>query len=389
MSETYLDHNATTPPLPAVVDTMLECLRGDWANPSSTHREGIAARRRIELARESVARLIGCRPRDLLLCSGGTEAANLALRGSLQSQPDRTAIATSRHEHSAVRETAESLGKSGTTVHWLEHADDGTIDLDALEGLLVAEGDSIAVLSVMWVNNETGVIQPVPEIGRLCREHGVRFHTDAVQAVGRMPVDCASLDVDLLSFAAHKFHGPKGAGGMFVSRGTRLTPEITGGSQERDRRGGTENVAAIAGMGIAADAAASWIASEPSPWQALERRRDDFEAAVREACPEVVVNGGDAPRLWTTSNLGFPRLSAEAVLMSLSERGIAASAGAACASGSLEPSPILLAMGVPEAVAHGSVRFSFSRETTGDEISTGVAAIGAVVARLARDLPAS
>jgi cysteine desulfurase len=370
-----------------VVDTMLECLRGDWANPSSTHREGIAARRRIELARESVAGLIGCRPRDLLLCSGGTEAANLALRGSLHAQPHRTAIATSRHEHSAVRETAESLGKSGTRVHWLEHHADGTIDLEALEALLVAEGDSIAVLSVMWVNNETGVIQPVPEIGRCCREHGVRFHTDAVQAVGRMPVDCAALDVDLLSFAAHKFHGPKGAGGMFVARGTRLEPGITGGSQERDRRGGTENVAAIAGMGVAADAATAWMAS--ASWSELEARRDGFEAAVRAACPEVVVNGSGAPRLWTTANLGFPRLSAEAILMSLSERGIAASAGAACASGSLEPSPILLAMGVPEAVAHGSVRFSFSRETTDHEISTGVAAIGEVIRRLARDLPVS
>jgi cysteine desulfurase len=387
MSDTYLDHNATTPPLPAVIDAILDCLRGDWANPSSTHREGIAARRRIELARESIGRLIGCRPRDLLLCSGGTEAANLALRGSLHAQSGRTAIATSRHEHSAVRETAEALGKSGTTVHWLEHGDDGRIDLDALETLLVADGDSIAVLSVMWVNNETGVIQPVPEIGRLCREHGVRFHTDAVQAVGRMPVDCASLDVDLLSFAAHKFHGPKGAGGLFVSRGTRLAPGITGGSQERERRGGTENVAAIAGMGVAADAATAWM--ESASWAELESRRDGFEAAVRAACPAVAVTGGRAPRLWTTSNLGFPRLSAEAILMSLSERGIAASAGAACASGSLEPSPILLAMGVPEAIAHGSVRFSFSRETTNDEIARGVAAIGEVVERLARDLPAS
>ena len=385
MSDTYLDHNATTPPLPAVVDAMLDCLRGEWANPSSTHREGIAARRRIELARESVARLIGCRPRDLLLCSGGTEAANLAIRGSLGVRPGRDGIATSRQEHSAVRETAESLERSGTRVHWLEHAGDGRIDLDALESLLVAHGDSIAVLSVMWVNNETGVIQPVPEIGRLCREHGVRFHTDAVQAVGRMPVDCASLDVDLVSFAAHKFHGPKGAGGMFVSRGTRLEPGITGGSQERDRRGGTENVAAIAGMGVAADAATAWMASDPSPWRDLEGRRDAFEAAVRDAWPEVVVNGGRAPRLWTTSNLGFPRLAAEAILMSLSERGIAASAGAACASGSLEPSPILLAMGVPEVIAHGSVRFSFSRETTDGEISTGVSAIAEVLGRLAGD----
>ena len=381
----YLDHNATTPPLPEVVDAVVACLENDWANPSSVHRSGVAARRRVELARESVAPLLGCRPRDLLLCSGGTEAANLALHGSMAAQPSKLAIATSRLEHSAVRDTAERLEKKGTPVHWVTHRPDGLVDLEAFESLLSQHAATLALVSVMWVNNETGVIQPVEKIGRLCREHGVRFHTDAVQAVGRMPVDCASLDVDLLSFAAHKFHGPKGAGGMFVSRGTRLEPQMTGGSQERDRRGGTENVPAIVGMGVAAGAAANWLAGDGIA--AAAALRDAFEHGVRAGRPDLVINGDGSPRLWTTSSIGFPRLAAEGLLLLLSERGVFASAGAACASGSLEPSPVLLAMGIPEAVAHGSVRFSISRSTTRAEIDAAIPLVIDVANILAQELP--
>lgn len=381
----YLDHNATTPPLPEVVDAVVACLENDWANPSSVHRSGVAARRRVELARESVAHLLGCRPRDVLLCSGGTEAANLALHGSMAAQPSKLAIATSRLEHSAVRDTAERLEKKGTPVHWVTHRPDGLVDLEAFESLLSQHAATLALVSVMWVNNETGVIQPVEKIGRLCREHGVRFHTDAVQAVGRMPVDCASLDVDLLSFAAHKFHGPKGAGGMFVSRGTRLEPQMTGGSQERDRRGGTENVPAIVGMGVAAGAAANWLAGDGIA--AAAALRDAFEHGVRAGRPDLVINGDGSPRLWTTSSIGFPRLAAEGLLLLLSERGVFASAGAACASGSLEPSPVLLAMGIPEAVAHGSVRFSISRSTTRAEIDAAIPLVIDVANILARELP--
>ena len=393
---TYLDHNATTPPLPKVLAAMSSCLRDDWANPSSTHRDGIAARRRIELARNQVAELLGCRARDLLLCSGGTEAANLALRGSIAMMPDRKAIATSRLEHSAVRETAERLAKSGCTVHWIEHESDGTIDLAAFEALLVGHAEDLAIVSVMWVNNETGVVQPIREIGRLCREHGVRFHTDAVQAVGRMPVDVAALDVDLLSFASHKFHGPKGVGGMFVGRGVRLEPAITGGSQERDRRGGTENVAAIVGMGVAAEEASTWLMRNardpagPDSQSALDARRARFESGVKlalDGISEVEVNGGDARRLWTTSSLAFPRLAAEGMLMAMSERGLMASAGAACASGSLDPSPVLLAMGVPERLAHGSIRFSFSRFTTDAEIDEAIGLVASIVESISRTLP--
>jgi cysteine desulfurase len=385
----YLDHNATTRPLPAVVDAMAECLRDLWANPSSTHRDGMAARHRVELAREQVARLVGCRPRDLLLCSGGTEAANLAIRGVLAASGERRGLVTSRQEHSAVRETAEKLATHGTPVHWLPHSASGLVDLDALESLLVTKGDEIGLVSVMWVNNETGIVQPVAEIGRLCREHGVRFHTDAVQAVGRMPVDLAALDVDLASFAAHKFHGPKGAGGLFVARGVRFEPQITGGGQERDRRGGTSNVPALVGMGVAAEAAASWLDGGAEALAPLVARRDRFEHQVRDALADVVevaVNGGDAPRLWTTANLGFSRLAAEGMLIAMSERGLMASAGAACSSGSLEPSPILLAMGVAEEIAHGSIRFSFARDTTDADIDEAVPVIEEVVRGIARTM---
>lgn len=384
----YLDHNATTRPIPAVVEAMTDCLVEGWANPSSTHRDGLASRHRVELAREQVARLVGCRPRDLLLCSGGTESANLAIRGLLDGSGGR-GLATSRLEHSAVRDTAERLADRGTPVHWLTHRPDGLIDLDALEALLVAHGDELALVSVMWVNNETGIIQPIAEIGRLCREHGVRFHTDAVQAAGRMPIDLASLEVDLASVAAHKFHGPKGAGALFVGRGVRLDPQITGGGQERDRRGGTSNVPAIVGMGVAAEAAKDWLDSlDPTaPFAALESRRDRFESTIRETLAgvvEVATNGGDAPRLWTTANLGFTRLAAEGMLIAMSERGVMASAGAACSSGSLEPSPILLAMGVPETVAHGSIRFSFARDTTDAEIDEAIPIVAEVVRAIAR-----
>ena len=385
----YLDNNATTAPLPEVVDAVSSCLREDWGNPSSTHRDGIAARRRVELAREQVAGLLGCRPRDLLLCSGGTEAANLALRGVLGDASGRSTIATSRLEHSAVRDTALRLEKEGRGVEWVRHHPDGRIDLDALESLLEARADDLAIVSLMWVNNETGVVQPVAEIGRLCREHGVRFHTDAVQAVGRMPVDVASLDVDLVSFAAHKFHGIKGAGGLFVARGVRLEPSITGGGQERERRGGTENVPAIVGMGVAAAAASEWLAG-PDPLAPLDDRRRSFESSVVSRLAEtlpVKVTGGEAERLWTTSSLGFPRLAAEGLLMSMSERGLMASGGAACASGSLEPSPVLLAMGIAEAVAHGSLRFSHSRFTTDEEIEDAIEIIVSAVGRIAETSP--
>ena len=375
----YLDSNATTRPHPRVVDAMTTCLTEGWANPSSTHRPGSAARRSVDNARAAVASLIGCRPRDLVFTSGGTESANLAIRGSLDAQPKRRHLATSRLEHSVMRDTPEQLAKEGVHTHWLEHTADGLIDLDALEDLLKREADNLALVSVMWVNNETGVEQPINAIGAMCREHGVRFFTDAVQAVGRIPVDVAAMNVDLLGFSSHKFHGPKGVGGLYVAPGVSLEPQQTGGGQERGRRGGTENVPGLVGIGVASEEAAAWLAESHEGAAGL---RDGFEAEIRKALPDAVVNAGGAPRVWTTSNIGFPSLEAEGLLMVLSERGVCASGGSACASGSLEPSPVLLAMGIPDPVANGSLRFSFSRFTTPEEIEESIGIIVETVQRL-------
>ena len=380
----YLDSNATSQPLPEVVDAMQRTLREDWANPSSIHRAGSSARRLLDTARGSVAKLIGCRPRDVIFNSGGTEGANLAIRGSLAAQPKRRHVATTRLEHSVLRDTPEALAREGVVTHWLPHLSNGLLDLDALEDLLAHHGDDLALVSVMWVNNETGVIQPVNEIGAMCREHGVRFHTDAVQAVGKMPVDCASLNVDLLSFSGHKCHGPKGVGGIYVAKGVSLEPQQTGGSQESGRRGGTENVPGLVGLGVAADHAREWLSSDGGIEQG--ELRDAFEAGLRKRIPLMAVNGGDAPRIWSTSNLGFPGLEAEGMLMILSERNVCASAGAACASGSIEPSPVLLSMGIPSDVANGSVRFSLSRFTTPAEITDATAVITSAVDMLGTSL---
>lgn len=366
----YLDSNATTTPAPEVVEAVARAMRETWANPSSVHRAGGEAKRVVELARESVARLVGCQERELVFTSGGTEGANLAICGSLEhaaaTDQRRRVLVTTRFEHSAVRELAQQLEKRGTEVVWLPGASGmaGTPDLDALEALLALRADEIALVSLMWANNETGSITDIARAGAICREAGVRFHTDATQWVGKMPTDLAALQVDLASFAAHKFHGPKGVGALYVRRNVRITPQTFGGPQERERRGGTENVAAIAGMGVAADLARTWISGDGAVHGAA--LRDRFEQTVVQATGGVV-HARHAPRLWNTTNIGFAKLEAEAILLLLSERGVYASAGAACSSGSLDPSPVLLAMGIAPEVAHGSIRFSLSRESTASE----------------------
>ncbi len=376
----YLDNNATTKPLPQVVAAVVQCMEEEWANPSSVHRAGMAARQRLELAREQVCALVGCTERELVFTSGGTEAANLALAGSLASQPTRRVVITARTEHSAVREAAQALAKRGAEVEWLRAGADGLVDCTHLEELLRAHAPRVAVVSVMWANNETGAVQPVQQVGELCRAHGVRFHCDATQWVGRMPAEFSSMPFDLASFSAHKFHGPKGIGGLYVRRGVHVEPQLVGGPQERDRRGGTEHVAGAVGMGVAAACAREWL--EHEGWRDVESLRDQLEGGILKAVPDAVVNGASAPRLPNTTNMGFPHLEAEAILLLLSERGIAASAGAACSSGSLDPSPVLLAMGVPEAVAHGSIRMSLSRLTTAQEVEWAIPTVAECIAVL-------
>jgi cysteine desulfurase len=412
----YLDNNATTRPLPEVVEAMERALREQWANPSSIHRPGQAARQAVELARRDLATLIGAKPRNLTFTGSGTEAIDLAIRGSLLAQgrigAKRTreagAVITTGVEHSAVRELCDALVKQdGVRVLHAGLDSCGAVRMESVRELLDANTD-VALVSVQWANNETGVVHPVGEIARLCRERGVVFHCDATQWVGKMEtcVDAANAaamgleqaecvcEADVLTFSAHKFHGPKGVGMVYLRSGSRLTPLIHG-EQEMGRRGGTENVPGIVGAGVAARLANEWL-------QKLEERkrlgalRDEFERLVIERVPDAVVNGMDRhgserrstqsrsaqDRLWNTTNIGFPRLEAEALLLLLSERGVCASAGAACSSGSLEPSVVLRTMGVPAEVAHGSLRFSLSRETTEDEIVEAAEIVGACVGRL-------
>jgi len=385
MSAIYLDNNATTRPADAVVAAMTRALREQWANPSSVHRAGQAVRREILLARSTVAQLIGCQERELVFTSGGTESVNLAVRGALGAQPNRRVLVTSRLEHSAVRDLAEALATLGVEVVWLGNDADGLVDVEGLRTLLAERAGEVGLVSVMWVNNETGVIQPVETIGAVCREFGVRCHTDATQAVGRMPIDVAALPVDLLSFAAHKFHGPQGTGVLYVRRGVRLQTQVIGGPQERGRRGGTENAAGIVGTGVAGQLAMDWLAGGgPAD---LARRRDALERGIVDALDRTAVNGLGAPRIAGTSNIAFIGLEAEAILLMLSERGVCASAGAACASGSMEPSPVLEAMGLPPEQTYGSVRFGLSRETTDDEVRSAVEIVVDVVTRLREPLP--
>lgn len=383
----YLDNNATTEPASEVISAVEKTLRENWGNPSSTHQQGMLARQSVEQARESIARLLGCGTREVILTSCGTESCNLALTGSLGGADGRKVIVTTRYEHSAIRECANTLAAQGSDVVWIDGGKDGLIDPQKLEQLLSTRAREIAIVSIMWANNETGLVQPIAQLGSMCRRHGVRFHTDATQWVGRMPTNVADLEIDLLSCSAHKFHGPKGVAALYCRRGITLRPLIIGGPQERDRRGGTENVAGIVGMGVAADLAHSWLTSPSAHGLRLAALRDKFEQLVCASIASAVVQARDQPRLWNTSNIAFVHLEAEAVLVNLARQGLAASAGAACSSGSLDPSPVLLAMGIPPEIAHGAVRFSLSRSTTEAEIVDAARIVIESVRALARSMP--
>jgi len=351
------------------------------------HRPGQAARAKVELARQSVARLVGARPNEIVFTSGAAESLRLAIVGLLRSRGrgGRNVVVTSPIEHTAIRELLEALEREGACdVRQARVGRDGVIDHANIGELL---DENVALVVMQWANNETGAIQPVRAIGAACREAGVPFLCDGAQVVGKLPVNVKESSVDLLACSAHKFHGPKGAGALWIRKGVRFPP-VAPGAQEQGRRGGTENVPGIAGMGAAADVALRWLADDSNRTR-VAQLRDDFEQAVLERCLGAVVNGPMAPsdRLWNTANIGFPRLEAEALLILLSEKGVCASAGAACSSGSLDPSPVLLAMGVPEAIAHGSLRFSLSRWTTREEVERAVDIVAASATQLSASLP--
>ena len=380
MDLTYLDNNATTMPAPEVVDAMLPYLTEWYGNPSSVHRFGQRSRQAIDEARGQVAALLGSSESELLFTGGGTEASNTAIRGILSTRSPRRRIVTTTVEHSATRELCQRLSEEGNEVFHLEVDSLGRLDLEAVKAAVT---DETALITIMWANNETGVLFPVREIAEICRARKVPFHCDATQAAGKIAVNVHELGIDALSIASHKFHGPKGVGALVTRRGLRLRPLIIGGPQERGRRGGTENVPGIVGMGKAAELALSNIGE----MSRVATQRDRLEQSILQAIPDSAVNGDQDHRLPNTTNIGFSRLEAEAILLLLSEQGICASAGAACSSGSLEPSHVLKAMKIDSKLAHGALRFSLSRYTTDAELDRAIAVLPGVIQKLRNVLP--
>jgi cysteine desulfurase len=379
-SRIYLDHNATTPLDPRVKGEMVEVLGAGLGNPSSLHASGQAARRIVDRARERVARFLGADPAEIVFCGSGTEADNLAILGAAAAlgPPASLAIALSAVEHPAVHHPVELLERQGARVARVRVDGEGRLDLGALAAAL--DGRT-SLVSVMLANNDVGTIQPVEEAARIARaaSPAVVVHTDAVQAAGKIPVDVRRLGVDLLSISGHKLRGPQGVGALFVRRGVRLSPILLGGGQERGRRAGTENVAALAGLGLACELAAAELEANRQRCAALARR---LEEALLERLPFARPRGRGAERLPNTVNLTLPGLDGEALILSLDLAGVAASAGSACASGTAEPPHTLLAMGVSPEEARGSLRLSLGPSTTPEEVEAAEAIIVATVERL-------
>jgi len=376
MKTIYVDNNATTRTAPEVVEAMLPYFTERYGNASSMHSFGGGLIVDIRRARRQVAELIGARPEEILFTSGGTESDFTAIHAALESQPDKRHIVTTRVEHPAIKNLFEQYGKHGYRVTVIPVDGQGRLDQDALMQSL---SDDTAVVSVMWANNETGVINPIEDLGREIRARGIVFHTDAVQAVGKIPIDVEASGVDMLSMSGHKFHGPKGIGALYIRKGTKFKPLVVGGHQEKGRRAGTENVPGIVGMGKAAELAGTHLEDLDTR---VRKLRDKLELALPEAVPRAMVNGGQAERLPNTASIAFEFVEGEAILLMMNEHGICASSGSACTSGSLEPSHVLRAMGVPFTAAHGSVRFSLSHYTTEEEIDFIIDKMPSIIARL-------
>jgi cysteine desulfurase len=374
VSRVYLDHNATTPVDPRVLDAMLPFLREQYGNPSSLHWLGQRARAAVEEARASVAALVGAEPSDVVFTASGSESDNTALRGvAARAKEPRRGVVVSAIEHHAVLNTAKALREDGVPVAVVRADASGVVDLDDL----AAKVDSTtALVSLMLANNETGVVQPVARAARLARERGALVHCDAVQAAGRLPIDVSALGVELLTLSAHKICGPKGAGCLVVRRGTPMAPLVRGGAQERNRRAGTENVAGIVGFGAAARLAAEGLEAEAARLGSL---RDRLEARLL-ALPGARRNG-DGPRLPNTANVSFAGTEAEGLLIALDLEGIAVSTGAACAAGAVEPSHVLRAMGFGPERVQSSLRFSLGRSTTEADVDRAAEALASVLAR--------
>jgi cysteine desulfurase len=372
----YLDNNATTAVAPAVVEEMLPFLTEHFGNPSSPYRMGKHVAQALETSRERVAHLLQCEPSEIVFTSCGTEATNAAIHSALAADPDKQHIVTTRVEHSATLKTCEILAKKGVEISWIGVDSKGQIDLAEVEKAVRSD---TALLSVMWANNETGTMFPVEKLAQIAKAKGVYFHTDAVQAVGKVPVSVKDAGIQFMSLSGHKLHCPKGIGALYINRKTRFTPFLTGGSQESGKRAGTQNVASIVGFGKACEIAAQkWSANEGQ----LRLLRDQFEQALFEKIPGIRINGDQEHRLPNTSNLAFDDLDGEALLILLDERNIACSAGSACTSGSVNPSHVLKAMGCSDKHARSSLRFSFSQYNTSEEIRRAVEVITEAVTKI-------
>ena len=374
----YFDYNATTPLAPEVTDAVVRTMREVFGNPSSIHHFGQQAKATLDDARSAVASLLNADPSEIVFTSGGTESDNLAIRGAAEAlEPaGRRHLIASGIEHEAVLNTLRALARRGWRTTLLAADASGLVSPDRLRDAIDAD---TALVSVMHANNEVGTIQPVAALAAIAHEHGALMHTDAVQSAGKIPVDVRALGVDLLSLSAHKFNGPKGAGALWIKRGTRMQPTVTGGKHERNRRAGTENVAGIAGLGAAARHAAGKMPADAARVGAL---RDRLETGVLRDVPGTAVNGARDSRVPNTTNISFERVEAESLLIALDLEGIAVSTGSACSSGTLEPSHVLKAMGLPSHRTQNSLRFSLGMFSTQEEVDRVVAVLPSLVEKL-------
>lgn len=374
----YFDHNATTPVDPAVADAMLRALRDEFGNPSSVHHFGQRAKAAIDAARTAVSTLINGDPSELVFTSGGTESDNFAIRGAADALEvtGRRHLIASAIEHEAVLNTFKALARRGWRTTLLPADASGIVSPDALREAIT---DETALVSVMHANNEIGTVQPIRELSAIAHERGAVFHSDAVQSAAKIPVDVRALGVDLLSLSAHKFYGPKGAGALWIRRGVRLVPFMTGGKHERNRRAGTENVPGIVGLGAAAELALRKMGEESARLAAL---RDRLERGVLERVAGTAVNGAREPRVPNTTNISFDRIEAESLLIALDLEGVAVSTGSACSSGTLEPSHVLKAMGLPVHRTQNSIRFSLGAANTEEQVDKVIALLPGIVVKL-------
>ena len=379
MKRVYVDNNATTKVDKKVIEEMLPFFTDLYANPSSMYRFAGKVHQRLEEARYKVANLIGADLDEIIFTSSGTESDSTAITAAIKSNPDKKHIITTRVEHPAIKNLCEDLSKYEYKVTFLTVDDKGLLDLDMLKSSL---NDDTAIVSIMWANNESGVIFPIEKIAQIVKEKDVLLHTDAVQAAGKIPINLSKVPVDMLSISGHKIHGPKGIGALYVRKGTKYSPFLIGGHQEQGRRGGTENVASIMGLGKAAEIAKKNINEENNR---VKKMRDRLENELLAKIPKTRINGDIQNRLPNTTSIGFDYIEGEAILLMMDELGICASSGSACTSGSLEPSHVLRAMGIPFTSAHGTIRFSLSTYNTEDDIDYIIEKLPIIIKRL-RDI---